>query len=702
MNKEPFALYLLRFFVGLGILIFLGMLYWSSTLVEEGLLTLRSEVNSLRTELMQVRDDLDHIKDEHGQHPSEPSAIKTPTKKGALASRPHIDQSLPNLLEDDPYYQTTLPGQLGPHFKPYGTLSTTSTGKYDHLLPFAQWYEIGTWNRWCGASVANQLFGKFETLSPDLAIKMEERKNKEGQPEFWIHLRDKAYWQPLKKDFFPPGFELADHFLKKHQITSEDFKFYFDALMNPYISAAGAVALRPYFQDIVEFRIVDKLTFVVRWKEKEFTQPDGSKISKVKYVSRLLTGGLSPLASFVYQYYPNGKKIIEDDTAPNTYRKNAIWAQGFEQHWARNVIVSCGPMVFDGKSDRQINFRRNRDYYFPLAALTERREVLFKESPENAWQDFKSNNVSFYSIQPDQLLELQNFLKTSQYLSQAEQNSKIERLDFFARQFSYVGWNQKKPYFTSAKVRQALTMAVDRQRIIQQFLQGMGMELTGPMFPFDRAYDRSIQPYPFDLQGAKRLLEEEGWYDHDGDGIIDKNMDGKLVPFQFVLNYISRQNLSKGIAEYVSTSLREIGIDCRINGLDIPDISSKINDKNFDAMTLAWTLGSPPDDPRQLWYTDKGDEKGSSNYIGFSHAEVDQIIDALDYEHNPEKRIELYHRFHRIIHEEAPYIFLFVPKSVLLYRENVQNVFIPSERQDLIPGADVSEPDSAVMWLKEK
>ena len=179
-------------------------------------------------------------------------------------------------------------------------------------------------------------------------------------------------------------------------------------------------------------------------------------------------------------------------------------------------------------------------------------------------------------------------------------------------------------------------------------------------------------------------------------------MDGKLVPFQFVLNYISRQNLSKGIAEYVSTSLREIGIDCRINGLDIPDISSKINDKNFDAMTLAWTLGSPPDDPRQLWYTDKGDEKGSSNYIGFSHAEVDQIIDALDYEHNPEKRIELYHRFHRIIHEEAPYIFLFVPKSVLLYRENVQNVFIPSERQDLIPGADVSEPDSAVMWLKEK
>ena len=70
---------------------------------------------------------------------------------------------------------------------------------------------------------------------------------------------------------------------------------------------------------------------------------------------------------------------------------------------------------------------------------------------------------------------------------------------------------------------------------------------------------------------------------------------------------------------------------------------------------------SPPDDPRQIWYTDKGDERGSSNYISFSNAEVDQIIDTLDYESDPQKRIELYHRFQRIIHEEAPYVFLRLP-----------------------------------------
>lgn len=700
MNREPLILYVLRFLIGIGIFIFLIMLYWSSSLVEQDLISIQTEISLLKNDINHLHENLNKISDDLQYKPIQ-NEVKNKPSANTTINRTHIDPALPNLLSEDPFYKTTLPALLEPDFRPYGTLIGSSTGKYDNLLPFAEWYEVGVWNEWCISSASKQKFGIFETMSPDLAIKMEERKNSAGQPEYWIHLRENAFWQPLKKEFFPEGFELAPQFLKKHQITSEDFKFFFDAVMNPYISAMGAVSLRPYLQDIVEFRIVDKFTFVVRWKEKNFKQADGTIVPKIKYVAKLLTGSLRPLPVFVYQYYPNGKKIIENDSDPNTYRTNAIWAQGFAQHWARNVIVSCGPLIFDGRSERQINFKRNRDYYFPLAMLVEKREMHFKEGPDTAWQDFKGNKLSTYSIQPDQLLELQNFLQTPQYAIQAAQNAKIERLDYFQRAFSYVGWNLKKQFFSSIKVRQALTMAVDRNRIIQQFLHGMGIQITGPIFPFDKAYDKSIKPFPFDLHLARQLLEEEGWYDHDGDGIIDKEIDGQQVPFRFVLSYLTRSNLSKGIAEYISTSLKEVGIDCRINGLDYTDMTSKINDKNFDALLMAWSLGSPPDDPRQLWYTDKGEEKGSSNYIGFSNPEVDNIIDELDYESDPERRIKLYHQFHQIMHEQQPYIFLFCPKAALLYRENVQNVFLPSERQDLVPGADVSEPDSSVFWIKK-
>lgn len=699
MKKESLTMYILRFLISCAILGLLVMLYWSSSLLEEDMLILRSEVEALRGDLSTIQSDIQKMpiggENFVQQNPSTGSSIV------AYKNRPHMDPSLPNLLKEDPFYQKTLPELLGPHFRPSGIFQDATIGKYDNLLPFSEWGEVSEWNNMCNVSVAQLQFGKYETLCPNMAIKMEERKTEDGSKEYWIHLRDNVFWQPLRKDFFPAGFELSEHFLKKHQVTAEDFKFFFDAVMNPYISAAAAVALRNYLIDIEEFKVIDPLTFVVRWRPKKFTLPNGEEVFKTKYVSSQTTGSLRPLASFVYQYYQNGQKIVEDDKDPETYRTNAIWAQGFNQHWARNIIVSCGPWVFEGRTDRQINFRRNRDFYQPLANLMERREVQIKESFDNVWQDFKGNRLTTYAVRADQLLELQNFLKTKQYADQEKEHAKINRLDYVARIFSYVGWNEKKPFFNSAKVRRALTMAVDRQRIITQFMNHMAIEITGPLFPFSSAYDRSIKPWPFDLQRAKLLLEEEGWYDHDGDGIIDKVIDGQDVPFRFTLNYIGRSSIGKNIAEFIATSLKEIGIDCRPNGLDFPDITSKINDKNFDALLMAWSLGSPPEDLRQLWYTDKGDQKGSSNYIGFSNQEVDQIIDQLDYESDPQKRVELYHRFHQIIHEEAPYIFLFCWKEALLYREKLQNVFIPADRQDLIPGANMTEPDSSIFWIKD-
>lgn len=693
MKKEPFILYLFRFFMGAALLFLVAMLYWSSILIEENVQNLRQEMTSLHNEMNALNEQITNLS---FATPSEGSQVAKKDKP-----RPHIDVDLPNLLEEDPYYKETLPKQLGSNFKPSGTFKTSTVGKYDNLLPFAEWQEVSVWNDWCSVAVGKQQFGKYETLAPDMAIKMEERKNKEGSTEYWIHLRDQVYWNPLKVSFFPENFNLSDHFTQKHQVTADDFKFYYDAVMNPYMSSLGAVSLRPYFQDIVEFRVVDPLTFVVRWREKKFEE-EGKEVLKPKYVAKLLTAGLRPLASFVYQYYANGKKIIEDDKDSNTYRTNAIWAQAFNQHWARNIIVSCGPWIFEGKTDRQINFRRNKNYYEPLAVLVEEREVHLKESADNAWQDFKGNKLTSFNIQPDQLIELDNFKSTPQYKVQANLNDSIERIDFFARAFSYIGWNEKNNLFNSIKVRQALTLAIDRERIINQFLNGMGMQIIGPMYPFDKAYASHIKPWAFDVQKAKRLLEEEGWYDHNGDGIIDKEINGQSVPFRFTLNYLSRASVTKNLAEFIATSLKEIGIICDLNGLDFPDMSAKLKDKNFDAIMMAWSLGSPPDDPRQIWYTDKGDEEGSSNFIGFSNAEVDKIINQLDYEANQEKRLALYKRFQEILHQECPYVFLSCQKVAFLYREPVENVFIPKDRQDLVPGADVAEPDLTAAWFKKQ
>lgn len=701
MNKEPFGLYIFRYIVNLAMLAFMAMLYWSSVLIEEDIRDLRLEYADFKNEIFALQGELGQIKGELSNRSLdtvEPSAeVQNNVKNG-----PQKKDAYPNLLLEDPFYLTTLPKLLGPNFKPHGTFYQASVGKYANLHPFSNWGEVSAWTGLCSVSVSKGLFGKYETLSPDMAVKMELR-NQQGTdlPELWVHLRDGVFWHPLKRKFFPEGFELAQQFLRKQPVTAHDFKFYYDAMMNPAVSEMGAVSQRTYYEDVKEIEVIDNLTFVVRWNTKNVDE-NGHAIPKMRYIAKLLTGGLRPLPSFVYKYYADGNKIVEDDSNPDTYRTNTVWGQTFSRHWANQVIVSCGAWVFDGKTDRQITFKRNPDFYFPLANLMEGLEIQFKDSPSNVWQDFKANKLDTYRIQPDQIAELESFMKSSQYAEQEKQGSAIKRLEYVVRQFSYVGWNEAKPYFSSKKVRQALAMAIDRKRIIQQILNGLGIEITAPFYPFSPSYDTSIKPWPFDPTAAKRLLEQEGWYDSEGDGVLHKTIDGKSIPFRFSLIYYVKNPQTKIICEYISTALKQIGIICDLNGVELADLSAAADDKSFDALFLAWGLGSPPEEPRQLWSSAGAKQKGSSNFIGFANAEIDEIINKLDYEYDQQKRYVLYHRFCQIIHEEAPYLFLYTPKTILLYRDRVQNVFIPADHQDLVPGANVAEPDESVFWLKTK
>ena len=657
MRKEPLFFPIFKLLLLLAILILLCFVWASSERVERELID--------RKQQLQTR------------------SISSVRQETAASSKRLWDETLPNLLEEDPYYAKILPEQLGAGFAPSGIRRAATIGKPDNLHPFAGWSEVMTWNRMCVGSAARMKFGIYETFAPNLAIKIEERGD---PPEYWVHLREGLFWQPLSKRWFPFGFELAETFLKRHPVTAHDFKFYFDAIMNPHVSELGAVAARTLFGDIEDIKVIDDLTFVVRWK-------------KPRYVSKLRTGSLMPLPCFVYQYFPDGKKILEDDSDSDIYRKNSIFALNFSQHWAKNIIVSCGPWLFDGMSDRMIRFRRDPDYFSPYDVLVEGMEVEIRSSFEPIWQDFKEGKFDIYLIRPEQLLELGRFLKSPLYASQKD---KIDRLDYLGNSFSYVGWNMARELFRSKKVRQALTMGIDRDRIIRQTLNGMGVPIHGIFLKGSPSNDPNLSPWPYDPQKAKRMLEEEGWYDSDGDGVLDKMIDNKRVPFEFTLTYYVKNTTSKAVSEYIATALSALNIRVHLNGIDLADLSKVVEDKDFDALFLAWALGTPPEDPRQLWYSGEAKKKGSSNLVGFENNEVDKIIDELDFEKDPQKRVALYRRFDAILHEEQPYTFLFSPKEVLLSRSRLQNLFIPATRQDLIPGANVEEPDLGVTWIKKE
>ncbi len=664
-----------------AILCLFSLLYWSFALQEDRL-------KSIDVRLEQIQSELKSGKTAHGftdEHMTGKAQVRV--------------SDYANLLVEDTYETKTLPLLLGSHFSPSGVLRMATVGHPEHLHPFSPWAQVADWMGYCQASVARETFGYYEELSADFAVKVEERVlDRPDRVSFWVHLRDGLEWQPLEQSHFPETVKLDSHFLHKYPVTAHDFAFYFDAINNPYVDVPDAVSLRFLLRDIERVEVIDDTTFCVIAKKTKKVDRFGKTSYVLPYSTFFYVAQLRPLARFVYQYNSDGTKIARESDRPDFYRTSSLWAESFSSHFASQVIVSCGPWIFDGMDDRQIRFRRNPDFYTPVRALYEAMEIYFLESTDAAFRDFVAQKIDLCTISPQDLVELEAFVKSKEYAVQRQKGFEINRLDFFQRNYAYVAWNLKNPLFQDKKVRHALTMAIDRNRLIRQNMQGKAVQVTGPFFVESEGYNAAVEPLAYDPDEAKRLLAQAGWFDSNADGILDRKIDGALVPFRFRLTYYVKNPISKANCELIATNLRDVGIDCILYGLDIADLSEASEDKSFDALYLAWGLSNPPEDPRQLWHSEGADIKGSSNLGGFRNMEVDLLIEELQFEHDRKKRKELMGRLHEIIYDDMPYTFLFTPIATLIYWDWVHNIFIPKERQDILPGATVEQPSITYSW----
>jgi peptide/nickel transport system substrate-binding protein len=241
------------------------------------------------------------------------------------------------------------------------------------------------------------------------------------------------------------------------------------------------------------------------------------------------------------------------------------------------------------------------------------------------------------------------------------------KLKYYLPSYSYIGWNLRKPLFQDRRVRQAMTMLLDRETILQKILFGLGTIVTGPFYVNSPDYNRRIQPYPYAPRAALELLLTAGWKDHDGDGILDR--DG--VPFEFEFLVSAGSKFGEQLAVILQESLKRAGIRVHLRKLEWAVFIQKIQGHDFDACTLGWSLGWEAD-PYQLWHSSQA-EKGS-NFVGFENEEADRIIETARREFDAEKRHRLFQRFHEIIHEEQPYTFLFTTEALVAVDRRFENV----------------------------
>jgi peptide/nickel transport system substrate-binding protein len=242
---------------------------------------------------------------------------------------------------------------------------------------------------------------------------------------------------------------------------------------------------------------------------------------------------------------------------------------------------------------------------------------------------------------------------------------------FPSRQYVLVGWNARRPQLADARVRRAITMATDRQSIVQAILQGYGTVANTGVPPFHWAYDpHAIEPLPYDPEAARALLDEAGWQDRDGDGVRE-SPDGTRLAFSIKYNTGNQQR--QDVAEIMQSQLRQVGIEARPQVVEWATLLQQINTpelRDFDGVVMGWVVEFALTDV-DLFHSERIDQPYA--WAGTQNPELDRLMDELVVTVDREKARALWLEYQQELIQEQPYTFFYFPDRLEGVNQRVKN-----------------------------
>ena len=443
---------------------------------------------------------------------------------------------------------------------------------------------------------------------------------------------DTLEWRPLLADRWevsPDGLVITFHldprarFADGAPVTADDVVFTYQTIMNPKIDAR---ALASYFEDCQACEKLDDRTVRFVWRKT--------------YFKSLEFSGIMVLPRHVYQF-----------TDPDKFNNLS------------DVLVGTGPYKFsEWKTGQQIVLTRNENYWRGTPALDRIVYRLILE-PQASVQAMRAGELDFLPITPEWWVRLR----------QSEEDMK--KFQWFrwtdpASGYAFIGWNNARAPFNDKRVRRAMTQLIWCEQILKYMMYDIGTLTTGPFWPESPQYDRALQPWPFDREAVRQLLKEAGWEDRKGTGWLE-NAAGKR--FSFELSYPAGNQETRDMVRVMTEEFRRMGIEMNSRAYTWAVFSTKLDTHDFDAVTLRWGGGGVESDPYQIWDSKSIADQGS-NFISFRNAESDRLLETARLTVDEKKRNDLFHQFHRLIHEEQPYTFLWSANYLRIFSQRVKGV----------------------------
>jgi len=261
----------------------------------------------------------------------------------------------------------------------------------------------------------------------------------------------------------------------------------------------------------------------------------------------------------------------------------------------------------------------------------------------------KSGSLDVGSIEPMQLerqLDKEFFKKFNIY-------------EEISHSYTYLGFNLRKKKFQDARVREALSLAIDRDELVKILFFKHAKVCTGPFLPKTKAFNDDIKAPQQNIQKAKQLLKDAGY---------DKNH-----PFSFEIVTSNSSAIRPYAVEILQYQLKKIGVKVKIRVMEWQAfLNMVVFPHKFDAVLLGWGLSSTPD-PYLFWHSDN-DKKGGFNLVGYKNKKLDKMIEKSQSMVDREELSRLWKKMFKIIVDDNPYLFLYIPNSITVVNKDIKNV----------------------------
>jgi peptide/nickel transport system substrate-binding protein len=331
-------------------------------------------------------------------------------------------------------------------------------------------------------------------------------------------------------------------------------------------------------------------------------------------------------------------------------------AQGITfEEFARNPVGS-GPFRFESWDAERIRLGTHEDYFEGRPYL-DHVEVKWYPDQGGAWSALMRGEADVVTD-----LELEDY----RVIAEDPRFAIYEYLEVF---YHTLLFNLADPLLSDPKMRQALDLAVDRQDLIKQALEGLAIETTGPFRPGTWPYDPAVPAATYDPIRAAAILAESGWRDTDEDLILEKG--GRELAFTILAD--EGDLLKEAVARRLKWQLFQAGVRVEVELLPPQELfEERLYPGDYQAVLLQFNAGVDPDKYLTFFWHSKN--IGYSNLGAYSSPEVDRLIEAGRRSLDFEERRDLYRRIHAQISRDRPALFLYVRKILFATSAKIEGI----------------------------